>query len=124
MLKNIMWVKLKYGTKKIKNMPSYYLFKILGCFITENELTEIRIRHILKYNGTNCRECISRDYPKYILENEWFEDMTCYEFENRKFFGFKNFDACLSMMYGNYMKLPPEGSSRVHTTHTVDYGKY
>ncbi|MDO5400285.1 MAG: LicD family protein [Eubacteriales bacterium] len=48
--------------------------------------------------------------PKtYYFETAWFRELGEYAFEDGSFRGPKDFDACLSALYGDYMQLPPEG---------------
>lgn len=48
--------------------------------------------------------------PKsYYFEAAWFRELEAYPFEDGFFPGPKDYDACLSALYGSYMELPPEG---------------
>ena len=52
------------------------------------------------------------DFMYCLLPNEWADPVIEYRFEGRAFFGPNNWDAILTMLYGDYRKLPPE-SERV-----------
>ena len=43
-----------------------------------------------------------------------FRNLVEYEFENEQFFGFENADRYLSIMYGDYMSLPPADKRIAH----------
>ena len=43
-----------------------------------------------------------------------FNDLVEYEFEGERFLGFKDFDCYLSLMYGDYMTLPPVDKRITH----------
>ncbi len=44
----------------------------------------------------------------YYFEKSWCTELADYSFEDAFFPGSKDYDACLSSLYGNYMELPPE----------------
>lgn len=43
-----------------------------------------------------------------------FENLSLYKYENKKFYGFTNYDKYLSEAYGDYMQLPPEEDRTSH----------
>ena len=43
-----------------------------------------------------------------------FSNLVEYEFENERFFGFEDADRYLSIMYGDYMSLPPADKRIAH----------
>lgn len=51
----------------------------------------------------------NRKIPKKLLENE------TYFFEGKKFNGFKKYDEVLRIIYGDYMKIPPESERCTHS---------
>ncbi|MDD5941152.1 LicD family protein [Fibrobacter sp.] len=54
----------------------------------------------------------------------FFEDYTDIEFEGHQFKAIKQWDRCLSELYGDYMQLPPEEERRQHScNHTQFYWK-
>ena len=63
----------------------------------------------------NCIEHLPADY---------FNDYVDVDFEGNKFKAIKQWDACLSKLYGDYMQLPPEEDRRQHSCdHTQFYWK-
>lgn len=49
-----------------------------------------------------------------MVPTDWYGKDTFYQFEDIKLRGIKEFDKYLTHLYGDYMKLPPEGSRKVH----------
>ena len=49
-----------------------------------------------------------------ILDKEMLLPQAEFQFENRKYTGFANYDYVLSRAYGNYMQLPPEEKRITH----------
>lgn len=52
---------------------------------------------------------------RYGMPKKWFTDLKEYKFEGNKFFGTKDYDECLTYIYGNYMELPPEDKRDPHS---------
>ncbi len=58
------------------------------------------------------------------LPTDYFNDYVDVDFEGNKFKAIKQWDACLSKLYGDYMQLPPEEDRRQHSCdHTQFYWK-
>jgi lipopolysaccharide cholinephosphotransferase len=51
---------------------------------------------------------------KFGFPRRFFDELVEYEFENHKFLGLKEYDAYLTLLYGDYMKLPPENQRFSH----------
>lgn len=51
---------------------------------------------------------------RYGMPKEWFLNLSEYEFEGKKFFGTKDYDAILKYIYGDYMTPPPEDQRDPH----------
>lgn len=62
-------------------------------------------------------------YKKDVLRRSWVNDLVDIAFEGVSFPSFREFDAYLTHMYGDYMKLPPlsERGNR-HAVLTIDFG--
>lgn len=52
---------------------------------------------------------------RYGMPKSWFLDVEEYEFEGRRFFSTADYDAALTYIYGDYMKLPPEDKRDPHS---------
>ncbi len=48
------------------------------------------------------------------LKKEWLTDVTEYEFEGRKFYGMRDYDAALTWQVGDYMTPPPVSEREPH----------
>ncbi|WEB81767.1 LicD family protein [Vagococcus lutrae] len=53
---------------------------------------------------------------KSIIHKNVYGEGKMYEFEGEQFFGPKDYDTYLTIIYGDYMKLPPEHLRNVHNT--------
>ena len=60
---------------------------------------------------------------KEIMPREVYGDGTLYPFEDTEFFGVDDYDGYLKRQYGDYMKLPPESSRKVHFEIIEIHGK-
>ncbi len=61
---------------------------------------------------------LTHPYPskatKYGVPSECFKEFIDMDFEGFKFRAFKQYDRYLSLLYGDYMKLPPEDKRKIH----------
>ena len=97
---------------------------IISRFISPNKL----VRAIDKKCEENSFDksqfcgCISSPYRlKEIMEKSIFMDYCDITFENYTFKAIKQYDAFLTKIYGNYMKLPPESKRITHHTFKAYY---
>ncbi|WIV18895.1 LicD family protein [Paenibacillus polygoni] len=59
-------------------------------------------------NRKNTSFLVSHNYLSgYIFKREWYDSVITLEFEGHLFYAPKGYDKTLSMIYGEYMKLPP-----------------
>lgn len=123
-LKNMIWVRCGYGTEKQKQTFRYKLCWFGGLFFSVRLLKRMRYNLITKYNGMESEYCFNSDFPKEIYRSDWFADPVEYEFEHRRFKGFKEYDRILRHQYGDYMTLPPEGDRQQHSMEKIDFGPY
>lgn len=49
-----------------------------------------------------------------MIPTDWYGEDSFYEFEGIKLRGLKEYDKYLSHLYGDYMKMPPEGDRKTH----------
>lgn len=60
----------------------------------------------------------------YYFDRSWCADLAEYPYEDTTFAGPKNYDAFLSSLYGDYMKLPPkEKRENRHQIQELDFGE-
>ena len=56
----------------------------------------------------------------YTAPYELFTERALYQFEDRQFYGPKDYDRVLTLHYGDYMKIPPKEKQRTHKPYFVD----
>ena len=73
-----------------------------------------------KSNGKYCANFVYNIYNKrnYYPADLW-DDLAEYDFEDFKIPGYRNYDAYLTVLYGDYMKLPPEEQRISHHSFTA-----
>lgn len=75
------------------------------------------------FNENNCSRVGSNGYHHPVeikgFKKEWLTDLTELEFEGHLFLAPKDYDGCLTFIYGDYMKLPPleERTGNAELTH-------
>lgn len=58
-----------------------------------------------------------------MVPTSWYGKKAFYQFEDIELRGFKEYDKYLTHLYGDYMKLPPEGSRKIHFKIIEVHGK-
>lgn len=67
-----------------------------------------------KYNSETLTDYNDFGNEKLHLNKDAFDSLVSLQFEDSKFLSFFNYDEILRMMYGDYMKLPPEEKQITH----------
>ena len=66
------------------------------------------------------------EYESYkereIMEKTWFSEYVKTKFEDREYYIPKEYDRVLTMLYGNYMQLPPVEARVNHCPDILDLG--
>lgn len=96
-------------------LPSKILKKLNNYFSTMFE-NKSNNKYIVSLAGS------SPYYEETLLKEKLFP-LKEIEFENHKFFAFKENDYYLSQLYGDYMKLPPEEDRKNHDPICIDFKK-
>ena len=130
-LKRILWLKKGYGAS-IKNEGKIKCFKYLLSSAILKALPYQLVKKkynkfIRKYNDECTQELVmdsKYSYEKNIIKRKWLEDTNMYKFEGTEFMSFRDYDAYLSHLYMNYMKLPPSNQRHNHDIIKIDFGKY
>ncbi|MDO5760864.1 MAG: LicD family protein [Bacteroidota bacterium] len=81
----------KKSNNKSKNKVTCLLFPSLGKLYYKSPLKE-----------------------RYGMPKQWFLERKQYDFEGKKFWGIKDYDAFLKYEYGDYMTLPPKEKRKTH----------
>lgn len=63
-------------------------------------------------------------YSRSYAERAWVSDLVPITFEGKQFWAFRETDAYLRNLYGNYMELPPEDKRVCHEFRKLDFGPY
>lgn len=104
------------NTKGLRRMikPFFYLFtKVIGRDYFEKKLNRIIREH--PYADYEYIACIEWDNTiSSIMTKADFENSVNLTFNGESFSVMRNYDKCLRLAYGDYMKLPPENERRYH----------
>lgn len=88
--------------------------KILRPFLSRNTIINYIEKHLIGKEG----RYITNIYGAYGARETMAEDVVgnpvLYEFEDTSFYGVANPSAYLSLLYGDYMELPPESKRHLH----------
>ena len=124
LFKNIVWLKCGYGTDEQLRQLKFRLLKSVSNFIPLKMLRKFRYKTITRYNQREADQLFCSDYPNDRIPVELCDKYTQYQFENRVYQGFIDYDKFLTMKYKNYMKLPPVEERKCHSNGTIRLGKY
>ena len=81
-------------------------------------LREENRRRKLHYRGDDCT--FVSIYKKITGPYSLFTERALFDFNGHKFYGPKNYDKVLSILYGDYMKIPPKEKQITHKPLFVD----
>lgn len=123
-LRKILWSEVaKYNTTGIwkiwftvlSKIPLSYPFSKYRKYIKRsNNSTSNRVRCLaFQAMGTLYKKNPLRE--RYGMPKSWFLDRAEYEFEGKKFYSTKEYDAILQYMYGDYMTPPDEKHREQHS---------
>lgn len=94
------------------------ILNIMASLVGKERICKIYDKIMRMYSTQNTKEvaCLFSPYRmREVFAPEILFAPQEYEFEDRKFKGSKNYDAILTQLYGDYMKLPPEEKRRTHS---------
>lgn len=115
------------GRKWYKNIAILASQLIPCCFIDEMKLyrlIERRNRQNDFYHSKYVGNLVGSYYEKEIVPNKVFGEPKLYTFEDTVVYGVADYDTYLSQIYGDYMKLPPEGKRcTTHSYYKLDLEK-
>lgn len=101
-----------------------WVYVLLGKIISAQYVMKKINAHYEKLNKTQSGYVSDMDgNSKGIVPSRLFDDFVTYEFENRKFYGMKNADEYLHLVFGDYMKLPPVKERVPHHIEYMDLNK-
>ena len=83
--------------------------KLIHPFISLNRILKSEDAFISRYNFESCAYVSDlTDLKPLLLEKDITEERILLNFEGRKFFAPKEYDKWLTLLFGDYMTLPPE----------------
>lgn len=101
-----------------------WIYILLGKFFSVNFLMS-RINTLLeKINKNETKMVADLDGTnKGVVPSRLLDEFVLYDFEGYKFYGMKNADEYLHLVFGDYMKLPPENKRIPHHIEYMDLEK-
>ena len=122
-LRKIEWAKIGKTTEK--NKVKRMVYRALS-IVPKNTVFRIR-NQIIRKMGKSSKQvrCLMFPAPgkhtkgnhnpmnkRYGFQKEWLTELEDREFEGYSFRATKDYDSCLKLLYGDYMKLPPKEKQR------------
>lgn len=122
-MRKVLWSEVGKRTEKgfwkwwfslLSHIPADAVFKRINRIARRSSNTSPnRVRNLL-FPSYGKLDNIAPLRERYGMPKEWFSDLAEYEFEGKRFWGPKDYDAYLSYTYGNYMELPPADKRESH----------
>ena len=103
-------------TNNYKKMEDF-IFKFMGRMFSIRFIMKKYYKLCRRYNYDKCNyvcDIIWGSKESNKIPKEWLE-ISEFEFEGKKYKGFKEYDKILTTIYGDYMKLPPEDQRITHS---------
>lgn len=97
--------------------PFVYLFWVFTKLIGPSFFLRKISKKVQQYSYKDAQyvTCLlDPDSNKHYFKKEMFDDLIEVEFEHKYYLAPRNYDLYLRGLYGDYMKLPPEGQREVH----------
>lgn len=92
-----------------------YILFAASKIIPPQKITEKYIKYCSRNSGDNAYEVQDYTWGTKPVPRKLFDEITDYNFENIAVKGFKDYDTYLSILYGDYMMLPPEHERLNHS---------
>lgn len=115
------WIRIKrfvYGRKDKTGIKTQDLIKKIAKAIfpvSSKSITRIIMQLTDTIQpGDNYIIPMDPNYSNKYFQQNWFSPLTKYRFENQSFYGPREYNHYLTLLYKDYMKLPPEEKRRVH----------
>ena len=118
-LRKMLWAKVGKNTEKnplvrlvykiLAPIPKSTIYKLRNVMVHKGNKVSDRVRCLLfTAPGKEENKKVNSLYSRYGFKRDWLLDREKYVFEGEEFWGTRAYDDCLSYVYGDYMKLPPE----------------
>lgn len=126
--RNLLWIKCGYGEEEKKQEFSYKLAKVLSIPFSIHFLKRMKHKCIMLGRNSGSDWVVVSDgsygLTKETFPSKWLAETASYTFDGVDLMSFKDYDAYLKHMYGDYMKLPPEDQRNHHKRLAIDFGPY
>ena len=114
--------------KSIKKQIGFHLLDCFNLFFSMHSLRYKLVNNMTKYNDQKteyvCNMGGYYGYDRETAPREYFENTSLMKFNNAEFSVIREYDAYLTHVYGDYMKLPPEEKRHTHEFEKLDFGPY
>lgn len=114
--------------RSVKTVMQKINEKIYPLYFFVPYLYKKRDEHMTKYNNEETSSVADlsflyyenyEDYCRHIFKKEYVKDLIEGQFETEKFKIPRNYDAILTIMYDDYMVLPPESERKTHNIEEI-----
>lgn len=124
-LKKMLWAKVGKNTEEnpfirliykiLSPVPKSVIYKLRNIMVCKGNKVSDRVRCLsVPAPGKYWNKKGNTLYSRYGFKREWILDREKCEFEGEFFWGTKDYDECLTYVYGDYMKLPPKEKRVAH----------
>lgn len=125
LLRKMLWAKVgKYSEsnkivkviyKGVSHIPKKFIFKMRNLMICKSDRVSEKVRCLLmKAPGNQWNKENNPINIRYGFKKEWILERRKLSFEGETLWGTKDYKSCLTFLYGDYMKLPPEEKRKGH----------
>lgn len=130
-LKRLLWLKKGYGRcirgESARQRLRYDAAAAAARFLPYGWLKRRLDAAMRKHNGHPARWYAApgnEPYARQAIKREWMEDLVPFAFEGEEFLGFRDADAYLRNVFGDYMTPPPPEKRGGHELRDIDFGPY
>ncbi len=115
------WRSSRSFANSIIRYPLHLLYRIKFGNSFHERVDELMYHNIKKYTNDSDTQLglICWDITVWPMKKEWFREKVLVKFENREYWAPKNYHDILSMIYNDYMKLPPEKDRAPHHNYRI-----
>lgn len=134
--KNYLYIKMldrKFTAKSLKGMPfkkklAFMILDVMNIFCSQQKLIQKLNSNMILYNESStenvCNMAGYYGYDRETIPLRYFKKLIQVPFEDRTYYIMADYDAYLTDIYKDYMKLPPVEQRRTHGFQSLDFGPY
>lgn len=115
------WKSTRSFINSLIRLPLHIFYRIRFGKGFHNRVDEIMFKRIKKYTHDSDSQIglICWDTTVWPMRKEWFTGKILVDYENRKYWIPKGYHEILTMIYKNYMELPPEKDRAPHHNYRI-----